>query len=118
LGLRIAAHGGGCWQLPGGKPHPEDADRVATALRELYEETGMRGRGAIELARQVDDFPGIGKRYTTYFMGILGPSGTPVNREPDKNAVWSWFPLDALPAPLFAIDAPTIASIRAFAVGR
>ena len=48
-------------------------------------------------------------------MGIIGPSGTPDNREPDKNAGWSWFDLDTLPEPLFMIHAPTIAAIRAFA---
>ena len=116
LGLRIATHGDGCWQLPGGKPHPEDAGPVATALRELSEETGMSGTGAIELARQVDDFPEIGKRYTTLFMGILEPTGTPVNREPEKNAYWSWYTLDALPEPLFAIDPTTIDAIRKFSL--
>jgi 8-oxo-dGTP diphosphatase len=116
LGLRIATHGDGCWQLPGGKPHPEDTGPESTALRELREETGMSGIRAIELARQVDDFPAVGKRYTTLFMGIQGPAGTPVNREPEKNAGWSWFELDALPQPLFAIDPPTLEAIRRFAL--
>ncbi len=115
LGRRIGTYGDGCWQLPGGKPHPEDADRTATALRELREETGLSGRSAVELATQVDDFPVVGKRYTTYFLGIEGVAGEPVNREPDKNAGWDWFPLDALPAPLFMIHATTLDAIRAFA---
>ena len=114
LGRRIARHGNGCWQLPGGKPQPEDADRTATVLRELHEETGLAGRGAVELAVQIDDFPVVGLRYTTYFLGIEGVAGEPVNREPDKNAGWEWFPLDALPAPLFMIHAPTLDAIRAF----
>lgn len=108
-------HGNGCWQLPGGKPHAGDANRAATALRELYEETGLFAESGTVIAQQVDDFPAVGKRYTTYFMGLTGVAGTPHNREPDKNAGWEWFDLDALPEPLFMIHPPTIAAIRAFA---
>jgi len=115
LGRRIGRYGNGCWQLPGGKPHPDDADRAATALRELHEETGLIGTGAVQLATQVDDFPVVGKRYTTYFLGIHGVDGEPVNREPDKNAGWDWFPLENLPEPLFMIHAPTLDAIRTFA---
>lgn len=114
LGRRIAVHGNGCWQLPGGKPHAGDADDAATALRELAEETGLVGGAAFALATQVDDFPVVGKRYTTSFMGIADVQGEPVNREPDKNEGWEWFPLAALPAPLFMIHPPTLEAIRAF----
>jgi 8-oxo-dGTP diphosphatase len=114
LGRRIGRYGDGCWQLPGGKPQGDDADRAATALRELHEETGLVGRAAVELASQVDDFPVVGKRYTTYFLGIEGVTGELVNREPDKNGGWDWFSLDALPTPLFMIHAPTLDAIRVF----
>ncbi len=89
-------------------------DDAATALRELTEETGLIGNAAIALATQVDDFPVVGKRYTTAFMGIAGVQGEPVNREPDKNAGWEWFPLATLPTPLFMIHPPTLDAIRAF----
>ena len=115
LGRRIGLYGDGCWQLPGGKPHDDDADRTATVLRELNEEAGLDGTGVVDLALQVDDFPVVGKRYTTFFMGVLGVTGTPENREPDKNGGWAWFALDALPEPLFMIHPSTLAAIRAFA---
>ncbi len=115
LGSRIGISGNGCWQLPGGKPQPDDAGPVATVLRELHEETGLVADDATEIARQVDDFPEVGKRYTTLFMGISGARGTVENREPHKNGGWAWFALDALPVPLFLIHPATIAAIRRFA---
>lgn len=43
---------GGFWAFPGGKAAPQDADRIATAARELFEETGVL------LARRADgSFP-------------------------------------------------------------
>jgi 8-oxo-dGTP diphosphatase len=114
LGKRIAAHGNGMWQIPGGKPDPGETV-LWTALRELEEETGLRGRDPVLLASQRDDFPEIGKRYTTFFIGVREPEGEVVNREPDKCEGWEWFALDALPAPLFAIDESTLAAIRDFA---
>jgi 8-oxo-dGTP diphosphatase len=112
LGRRIAMHGSGRLQLPGGKPHPGEP-LEQTALRELEEETGLRARRAREVAVQVDDFPEVGKHYTTHFFVASDASGEPENREPAKCEGWEWYPLDALPEDLFAIDAETIAAIRA-----
>jgi len=111
LGRRIAAHGNGLMQLPGGKPHAGEV-LVETALRELEEETGIRARIATEIARQIDDFPEIGKRYTTHFFVAAGGADQPQNREPDKCEGWTWFSLDALPEDLFAVDPATIEIIR------
>jgi len=113
FGRRIAAHGNGLFQLPGGKP---DADEtyVQTAIREVFEETGLVIVDPAELARQENDFPEVGKRYTTIFHGARSPAGTPENREPDKCEGWAWHSLDALPGELFAIGQPTLAAIRAY----
>lgn len=113
LGRRIAAHGNGLYQLPGGKPRRNEALR-ATAIREVDEETGLHIADAHELARQVDDFPEIGKRYSTVFYGAHAAAGEPVNREPAKCEGWAWYSMDGLPRDLFAIDASTLAAIRHF----
>jgi len=111
LGRRIARHGNGRMQLPGGKPRKGEA-LAETALRELEEETGIRAAAVIEVARQVDDFPEVGKRYTTHFFAAAGGSDQPENREPDKCEGWNWFALDAWPEDLFAINPSTIEAIR------
>jgi 8-oxo-dGTP diphosphatase len=116
LGRRIAVHGNGLMQLPGGKPDEGEA-LADTALRELEEETGIRAIVATEVARQVDDFPEVGKRYTTHFFIAVGGSDEPQNREPDKCEGWRWFALDAWPDDLFAITSSTIAAIRQAAAG-
>jgi len=99
-------------QLPGGKPR-ENEPLAETALRELEEETGIRAMSAREVARQVDDFPEVGKRYTTHFFIAVGGVDEPHNREPEKCEGWSWFLFDRLPEDLFAIDETTIAAIYA-----
>jgi 8-oxo-dGTP diphosphatase len=103
-------------QLPGGKPDANEA-LADTARRELEEETGIRADTAIEVAQQVDDFPDVGKRYTTHFFVATGGVGDARNREPEKCEGWSWFELDHLPADLFAIDQSTIDAIREAARG-
>ena len=111
LGRRIAAHGNGLLQMPGGKPD-ENETLAQAAIRELEEETGLRARSAREVAVQADDFPEIGKRYTTHFFVTTDAQGEPENREPEKCESWDWYPLDALPGDLFAIDDATIDAIR------
>ena len=110
LGRRIAAHGNGRLQLPGGKPHAGEAS-AAAAIRELREETGLAAHDVREVARQVDDFPEIGKRYSTHFFVTLEARGEPTNLEPAKCEGWAWFALDASPPDLFHIDPRTIAAL-------
>ncbi len=116
FGRRIAAHGNGLFQLPGGKPDPGES-YVQTAVREVFEETGLIIEDACELAQQVNDFPEVGKRYTTIFYGARSETGTPANREPDKCEGWAWYSLGALPGELFAIDPTTMTAIRTFVNG-
>lgn len=110
LGRRIAAHGNGLLQLPGGKPHPNES-WAATAIREVFEETGLQVADVREVALQVDDFPEVGKRYTTHFFVAREPVGEPENREPAKCEGWNWHSLDSWPTDRFAIDESTIIAI-------
>jgi 8-oxo-dGTP diphosphatase len=117
LGRRIAAHGNGLLQLPGGKPDFGEP-LASTAIREVREETGLDIRDPREVAQQIDDFPAIGKSYLTHFFVASAPPGIDaINCEPDKCEGWTWYALDALPDDLFAIDATTIAAIRTAAYG-
>jgi len=38
----VVSKDGENWQLPGGKPDPDDADLPTTAVREVFEETGLK----------------------------------------------------------------------------
>lgn len=108
LGERLGSHGAGSWAPPGGHlEFGETAD--ACARREVLEETGLT-LGALHLGPySVDAFPEVGRHYATLFVVALESIGEPERREPAKCAGWTWWPWDALPAPLFA----PLASLRA-----
>lgn len=113
LGERIAPYGNGAWQTPGGKPDPGE-QLARAAARELLEETALVATRMRYVTAQVDLMPETGVTWRTHFW-LADADGDVVNREPDKCASWQWFPFDALPSPLFAIDARTIDAIRALA---
>lgn len=100
LGLRRGAHGAGTWAPPGGAVDGGEQP-AATALRELEEETGLRGTGARPLIFTNDLFPADRQQWVTLHHLVEGTSGEPENREPARCERWEWFPLDALPSPLF-----------------
>lgn len=100
LGKRISdKHGKGEFSFPGGKPDPGE-DPGFTALRELYEETGLVGYGMSKLdAWTYDVYPGI-HYVTVYFQCWVG-NDEPVNREPEKCEGWGWYSESSLPENLF-----------------
>lgn len=100
LGLRIAGHGAGTWQFPGG--HLEYGEAIeACARREAREETGLE-LGEVRLGPYTNDiFAAEGRHYITLFAIASYVGGTPEICEPDKCACWEWFSWDALPEPLF-----------------
>lgn len=99
LGKRIGTYHNNSWGLPGGHlEHLESMD--ACGKRELLEETGMT---AGELKFVVCDNDVRQDNYHYVHFGFLAEdvSGEPQLMEPDRCTGWDWFPLDALPSPIF-----------------
>ncbi|MTD39688.1 NUDIX domain-containing protein [Erwinia sp. CPCC 100877] len=101
LGRRQGSHGAGSWSAPGG--HLEFGETPEEcARREVLEETGLilkkvrRGPWVDVLFHEAQ------KHYITLFMLATAPDGEAQRLEPEKCDGWRWFPLDALPQPLFA----------------
>ncbi len=110
LGLRAGSHGAGEWAIPGG--HLEIGETIfETATREVLEETGL-AVDPVELVAVCDDIDHVqtgGRQYV--HIGVLGryQGGEPAVMEPHKCTELRWFPLDALPEPLFH---PTLLVLR------
>ena len=63
-------HHKGQISFPGGACEPGDADLLATALRETYEEIGVPPAG-VEVLGALDDFPTITSFLVTPFVGVI-----------------------------------------------
>jgi 8-oxo-dGTP pyrophosphatase MutT (NUDIX family) len=100
LGRRSSAHGNGTWSFPGGKPLPGES-AVDCALRELEEETGLRGDRGAQVAETLDGFPESRLVFRPAFVLVADAAGEPAPREPEKTGAWRWYSWGDLPAPLF-----------------
>lgn len=100
LGRRLASHGAGAWQFPGG--HLEFGESVEEcARREVLEETGL-ALASLRLGPYTNDvFTDAGRHYITLYVIATDSGGAAEVREPEKCAEWAWFRWDALPRPLF-----------------
>ncbi len=100
LGRRLASHGAGAWQFPGG--HLEFGESIKDcARREVLEETGLTIVN-LEIGPYTNDvFAAERRHYITLFVIATDSGGTAEVREPEKCAEWVWFRWDALPQPLF-----------------
>lgn len=83
--------------FPGGRPHPDDADLAATALREAEEEIGL-DPSSVELLGAFDSYETITSYCVTPFVGLVHGAFTP---RPDPSEVADVFeaPLDFLMNP-------------------
>jgi len=100
LGKRKNAHGADSWSFPGG--HLEFNETwEECAIRETYEETGIKIKNLKFATATNDIFPIEGKHYITIFMRCDYLSGLLENKEPEKCESWEWFNWDNLPEPLF-----------------
>ena len=115
LGRRLQGYCAGTWGLPGG--HMELGERmIATARRELMEETGMTAE-RFEFANLVNDRKQAADGKVHYLqIGFLAinPTGEPILKEPDMCAEWKWFDLQHLPVDIFP---PHIEQVQLFAKG-
>jgi len=100
LGWRIAGHGAGNWQFPGG--HLEFGEAIEEcARREVHEETGLTITRLRRGPYTNDLFAAEERHYVTLFMVADYAGGIPEVLEPTKCSHWAWFPWDALPEPRF-----------------
>jgi 8-oxo-dGTP diphosphatase len=107
FGKRRGARGEGTWSFPGG--HIDNGESPEEcALRELEEETGLRGINPQRVG-ETDDVLEEGLRYRTVFVRVDWVGGEPQLREPAACERWRWFAWDDAPEPLF----PPVASLRA-----
>ncbi len=100
LGLRRGAHGAGCWQFPGG--HLRAGEGIEQcAVREAWEETGLKLRN-LRLGPYTNDiFAAEGRHYVTLFVLAGCEEGAPEVKEPEKCEQWRWCRWGAMPTPLF-----------------
>ena len=100
LGKRKSKHGFGTWAAPGG--HLEFGETpVQCAVRELFEETGIKipADKFTVVSWTNDIFPD--KHYITIHCRADNITATPTINEAEKCECWAWFDLDKLPSPLF-----------------
>lgn len=100
MGKRIGSHGRGSWSPPGG--HVEfNEDPEDTAVRETFEETGLKVHSPRFVAITSDIYKKEKKHYITLYYICKYRSGEARIMEPDKFEGWGWFKWNKLPTPIF-----------------
>ena len=98
LGKRKNSHGEGTWAFPGG--HLEFNESIEDcAVREVFEETGIRIKNLRPGPYTNDIFEAENKHYVTLFVIADHDSGTAILKEPQKCDKWEWheWPPDVQP---------------------
>jgi 8-oxo-dGTP pyrophosphatase MutT (NUDIX family) len=95
------SHFGGAWVFPGGGTHPDDADPVATARRELEEEAALTLPPSAELvpfARWIAP-EHVSVRFDTWFFAAAAPADAEPKVDGRECVAARWLrPADALAA--------------------
>lgn len=102
----------GYWSFPGGKGE-EGETPVETAMRELFEETGIRAEITENdaVSEQFDLVAGKVFDNRTFRIKVSGI--TPGNGEPEKFHEWKFFPKNALPEGTFEYSARLLRDLEA-----
>jgi len=102
-------NGAGKWTMPGGKLHFSESFEQG-AKREVMEETGIRLNKADVLCVNNDMVE------TAHFVtiGLVSENfeGEAKVMEPDEITEWGWFPMDALPSPLYFPSAKVLENYK------
>ncbi|MER5490123.1 NUDIX domain-containing protein [Streptomyces sp. NPDC002490] len=100
----------GLWDLPVGKSDPGEAI-TRTAVRELYEETGLTVEPeSLKVAHVIHGAWGVEapNGFLTVVFATHEWTGEPENREPRKHAQVRWVDIDAVPEQFVATTASAL----------